>query len=801
MKIENILKRRVLILDGACGTSLHEMGMPSGVLPELWCLENRDVLCKLHRSYIEAGSDVIYSATFGANRVKLGDKKINISELNKKLALIAKDAAGSGETLVAGDISSTGKFVKPFGELDFNQAVDIFKEQVRGLIEAGVDLFAIETMMDIQEARAALIAVREISDKFTIVTMSYEKSGRTLNGTDPLSALITLESLGASAVGANCSSGPEDMKSIILKMKDYARVPLIAKPNAGMPEVIAGKTLFNMPEDRFAEAGKNLILSGVSIIGGCCGTTPQHIAALKREMKGLKPASKKLRRYSALSSAASSLVFDKDSPLIAVGEKINPSGKKKLQKSILNRNHSLIRELAREQELKGAKLLDLNVSVLGVDEKEAMLSAVSVLAVSSKLPLVIDSSDPDVIEAALRFYPGRAMVNSISGESEKLKKLLPVVKKYGAMFILLPLTSAGIPRSFQKRREAIDRLVKKVKEFGIKKESVVVDGITLAVSAEPEAGVELLKTIGYLSKKLEMNTIIGLSNISFGLPRRDIINKTFLSLAEERGLNLAILDSHKIKSSRKSKYAEKLLLAEDRGGKDFIKRFFGSNTVKHPVKSMNVRVDSADLIKDKISRAIIEGDRDIILELIKSALAKDITAINIVNKIMIPSIGIVGERFNRKECFLPQLISSAEVVKKAFSILEPYLKKKNSERRALVMVATVEGDIHDIGKNIVALIMSNHGFGVIDLGKDISAESIAREIRRYKPDIVGLSALMTTTMVNMERVVTLVRKERLNVKFMLGGAVVTEGYARSLKAFYAKDAVEAVRVVKKILSK
>ncbi|MDP8253860.1 MAG: homocysteine S-methyltransferase family protein [Candidatus Kaelpia aquatica] len=801
MKIESILKRRALILDGACGTSLYDMGMPSGVLPEIWCLENRDALRKLHKSYIEAGSDVIYSATFGANRIKLGDKKIDIVGLNKKLALIAKDVAGSGRVLVAGDISSTGKFVKPFGELDFNQAVDIFKEQVKGLLEADVDLFVIETMMDIQEARAALIAVREMSDKFTIVTMSYEKSGRTLNGTDPLSALITLESLGASAVGANCSSGPLDMKSVILKMKDYTNLPLVAKPNAGMPKVIAGETVFDMSEDRFAKAGKDLILSGVSIIGGCCGTTSRHIAALKRELKGLKPASKKLLRYSTLSSAASSLVFDKNSSLIAVGEKINPSGKKRLQKSILDKNYSLIRNLAREQELSGAKLLDLNVSVLGANEGETMLSAISVLAVSSKLPLLIDSLDPDVIEAALRFYPGRAMVNSISGESEKLKKLLPVIKKYGAMFILLPLTSVGIPRSFRKRRETIDRLIKKVKDFGIKKESIVVDGITLAVSAEPEAGVELLKTIEYISKELKMNTIIGLSNISFGLPRRDIINKTFLSLAEEKGLNLAILDSYKIKNSRKSKYAKSLLLVKDRGGRDFIKRFSNSIAAQHPVRPINIELDSVDFIKDKISRSIIEGDRDLILELIKSALAKGVAAIDIVNKIMIPSISTVGERFDNKECFLPQLISSAEVVKKAFSILEPYLKEDNSKRRALVMIATVEGDIHDIGKNIVALIMGNYGFSVIDLGKDVSAKIIVREIKRYKPDIVGLSALMTTTMVNMEKVLMLVRKEKLKVKFMLGGAVVTDGYAKSLKASYAKDAIEAVRVAKKILSK
>ena len=801
MNINNILKRRAIILDGACGTSLHGMGMPAGVLPELWCLENPGILSKLHKNYIDAGSDIIYSATFGANRVKIEDKKVNIVALNKRLALIAKDAAASSKVLVAGDISSTGRFVKPFGELDFNEAVDIFKEQVKGLLKAEVDLFVIETMMDIQEARAALLAVREMSNKFTIVTMSYEKSGRTLNGTDPLSALITLESLGASAVGANCSSGPVDMKKVILKMKDYARVPIVAKPNAGMPKMIANKTVFDMSEDRFAKAGKSLVLSGVSIIGGCCGTEPKHIEALKRELRGLKPCSKSSQKYSALSSATSSVIFNRDSSFISIGEKINPSGKKRLKRAILNKDYSVVRELAREQESSGVELLDLNVSTLGVNEKEAMLNAISALAVSSKTPLVIDSSDSDVIEAALRFYPGRAMVNSVSGESRKLKKLLPLVKKYGAMFILLPLTSAGIPKSFKKRKDVIDSLIKIIENYGIEKESVVVDGIALAVSAEPEAGSTLLKTVEYLSKKLKMNTVVGLSNISFGLPKRDIINKTALILAKERGLNMAILDPCKIKNALKSSYAKKLLLAEDRGGKDFIDHFSSHKTKERLNRLEKTQPVSTENIKSKIFQAIIVGDRELMPELIKAALAKDIIAMDIVNKVMIPAIGEVGESFDRKECFLPQLISSAEVVKRGFSILKPYLKKSESKREALIMIATVKGDIHDIGKNIVSLIMSNHGFEVVDLGKDISAKAMVRKIKRYKPDIVGLSALMTTTMVNMKEVVRLVREEELKVEFILGGAVVTRDYAKSLKASYAKDAIEAVRVVRRLLLK
>jgi 5-methyltetrahydrofolate--homocysteine methyltransferase len=801
MNIDNILKRRAVILDGACGTSLHSIGMPQGVLPEIWSLENPQILSKLHKGYIDAGADIIYSATFGANRIKIEDKRVDIRSLNKKLALIAKDAASSSKVLVAGDIGPTGRFVKPFGELDFDEAVGIFKEQIQGLLQAKVDLFVIETMIDIQEARAALLALREISDKFTIVTMSYERSGRTLNGTDPLSALITLESLGASAVGANCSSGPLDMKKVILKMKDYARIPIVAKPNAGMPKIVDAKTVFDMSAEKFAEAGKSLVLAGVSMIGGCCGTEPKHIEALKRELKQIKPVLKKPRRYSALSSATSNIILSKDSKFISIGEKINPSGKKRLRKAILNGEYSFIKNLAREQEAAGAELLDLNVSTLGADESDVMLAAISALAVSSSPPLVIDSSDPDVIEAALRFYPGRALINSISGESEKLKRLLPLVKKYGAMFILLPLTRSGITKSFNERKDVIDRLIKKIEDYGIKRDSIVVDAIALAVSAEPEAGLVLLDTVGYISKKLKMNAVIGLSNISFGLPRRDIINKTALLLAQERGLKMAILDPARIKDSRKSLYAKRLLLAKDRGGKDFVARFSGYQPRDYFKERDNIMPDSVKGIKSGISDAIFAGDKEFISELIKRALVKGITAIDIVNKVMIPAITLVGESFDRKDCFLPQLISSAEVVKRGFAVLEPDLKESTNKKEALVIIATVEGDIHDIGKNIVALIMSNHGFEVIDLGKDISARTILREIKRYKPDIVGLSALMTTTMVNMEEVLSLVRAENIKVEFMLGGAVVTEDYANNLKAFYAKDAVEAVRVARKILKR
>ncbi len=796
--IQNIIKKRVLILDGATGTQLQKRGMPQGVCPEIWCLKNPGVIESVHADYVSAGADIVYTCTFGANRLKLKQYgQHDPALINQRLVLIARKAVGS-KALVAGDIGPTGKFIEPFGRLSFEDAVNIFKEQARGLLRAGVDLFVIETMIDIQEARAALIAVKEVTDAFTIVTLTFEENGRTLNGTDAVTALITLQSLGADAVGCNCSSGPQQMLDLIKKMKPYAKVPLVAKPNAGMPLLIEGRTVFNMPENRFAFFGKKFLQNGVAFLGGCCGTTPAHIKALYGQVFGIRAVAPRLEAVSALSSASAHVIINAKKDLVVVGECINPTGKKKLQQELHQGKTAIARLLAREQEAKGARLLDVNVAASGVDEEKMLKKIISLLSVTSKIPLVIDSSNPYAIETALRIYPGRALINSISGESKKMKELLPIAAKYGAMFILLPLNEKGVPKTFIARKKIVKNLFKKAQGFGFRKEDIVIDGLVLTLSSSPRSAIETMKTIYWAAHSFNANTICGLSNISFGMPLRPLINITYRSLLKKQGLSM-IIDNPLQDKVLYNKKAESVLLGRDKDASRYIDY----------CKKMSNKKVSTELVKSKIKQdekpeiftAIVEGNRDEIKLKIKKALAEGINPEHIVHEIMIPAINKAGDLFDKKEYFLPQLIASAQTMKIAFGALEPYLKtsKGKSDKKKVVILATVQGDIHDIGKNIVALLLKNHGFSVVDLGKDVGAGRIIREIKKYNAPIVGLSALMTTTMVNMKEVVQLAKKEGLKCRFMAGGAVVTKSYASSLGAEYAANGVDAVRAVKRLI--
>jgi 5-methyltetrahydrofolate--homocysteine methyltransferase len=795
VQLLNTLAKKVLVLDGATGTELYKHGMPAGACPEKWCLENPKVTASIHSAYSASGSDIVYSSTFGANRVKLRAYGIkDVVGINKELALIAKDAVAK-KALVAGDIGSTGKFVKPFGSLEFEEAVDIFKEQAKGLLLGKVDLFVIETMMDIQEARAALLAVRELSDKFTIVTMTFEKSGRTLNGNDPQSALITLQSLGADAFGCNCSSGPQGMLKIISLMKPYATVPLVAKPNAGMPSLANGKTTFEMSALEFARLTAKLVSSGANLVGGCCGTHPEHIKQLKKAILNKKPIAPYQESIAALSSARGAFIFRKKVFTI-VGEKINPTGKKKLQQELKRGNLALLSQLAGNQQQQGAKILDVNVSMPKVEEKKLMLKAISTLAVCVELPLAIDSSNPKVIKEALRFYPGRALINSLSAEKHRLKTILPLAKKYGAMFILLPIAGREVPLTFKKRKKIIQKAIKEAKKVGFSDNDIIIDGLVMAVSSFSGASREALKTIEWCSNVLKYKSIVGLSNISFGLPGRHLINRAFLTLAKAKGLNSAIADPSDNRQE-KNKLAIDLLLNKKKASLKFINKY---SRLKAKQKVGKIKVIS---LPEQIAEAILEGNSACIAGIVKQALKDGVSAFVLIEKYMIPAIIKVGELFERKEYFLPQLIASAQSMKRGVKILKPLLKdaKFVKIKKAVIMLATVEGDIHDIGKNIVALLLENHGFEIIDLGKDVSAQKIIQEIKHCKPDIVGLSALMTTTMVNMREVIALAKKEGLKCKFMAGGAVVNKAYADSIGATYAKDGVEAVRIAKDLTAK
>ena len=793
MKIQNALKRKILILDGATGTELQKRGMPGGVCPEIWAVEHPEVITTIHSDYYRAGADIVYTCTFGANRIKLGEYNIqNVRQVNKKLALLARKAAPK-QAFVAGDIGPTGRFVAPSGDLDFNEAVSLFKEQITGLLEGGVDLFVIETMMDIQEARAALIAVKEKTDLFTMVTMTYENDGRTLNGTDPVTALITLQSLGADAVGCNCSTGPEGMLNFIKSMKPFATVPLAAKPNAGLPRLENGKTIFDMDSRTFGSFARQFVSAGINIMGGCCGTTPDHIARLKKSIKNRKPKAPVRKTLSALSSAKGFVILGKDSPLQIVGERINPTGKKALQEELLNGKTSLVRALAKEQAGKGAAFLDVNVGVPNSDETKTLKQVISLLSTISELPLVIDTSCPEAMAMALRFYPGRALINSISGEKEKCKKLLPVAAQYGAMFILLPLTDTCLPETADKRIKIIRRIAEKAAKLGLSRDDLVIDCLVMTASSNPQSPAETLKTIRWCSDVFKARTIIGLSNVSFGMPQRKWINATFLAQALSQGLNMAIANPSS-EVLMNIKRASDVLLGKDQDATQYIRHFSEESS---PIVVEKIQ---AQTLEQKIFQAIIEGNRDDITDFIHEALLSGTPAEKLVNAFMIPAITKVGDLFDQKQYFLPQLIAGAETMKKGVGFLEPHLKKNKKQRQhtPTILLATVENDIHDIGKNIVSLMLKNHGFHVIDLGKDVSSQEIIKQISHHNPVIVGLSALMTTTMVNIKEVIDLAKEKGLKCKFMAGGAVVTSQYARSIGARYAKDGVEAVKVSKQL---
>ncbi len=794
-KIKNLLNKKMVILDGAFGTELQKRGLPGGVCPEKWCLDNQQIVKSLYTSYQNAGAQIAYTCTFGANRFKLKQYNLekNTYQINVDLTRLAKEACGKN-TLVAGDIGPTGLFIEPFGTLAFEETVEAFKEQTRGLIDGGCDLIVVETMIDIQEARAALLAVKELADIFTIVSMTYEKDGHTLGGTSPQSAIITLQSLGADVVGCNCSAGPEQMIDFIKAMKPYATVPLLAKPNAGMPRLKGNKTIFEMDAKTFASFGTSLAKAGANLLGGCCGTTPEHIRALSRAVGRRKPVLPSLKSISALSSARGFLDIKENEPLYLVGERINPTGKKALQQELIEGKLSIIRQMAQEQESQGASLLDVNIGQPGIDEVQTIKNVIGLLSTSSRLPLAIDSSRIETIEAALRLYPGRMLINSISGEKEKINKLLPLAAKYGAMFILLPLTGGELPKTAEKRQMIIKTIFRKAQKFGFTKDDFVVDGLTMAVASDAQAAQETLATLNWCKKTFGCKTILGLSNVSFGMPGRPWLNAAFLAMAQYCGLTMAIANPASVEFMNVKKAGD-ALTAREKASLHFINHFSQQAPAPTPTSV------TSTMPEEKVLTAIQNGDKDNITTLLDDAMQSGRSASQLVDEFMIPAIVRVGDFYEKKIYFLPQLMAAAETMKKALAHLDPFLKKAATANKGKIILATVRGDIHDIGKNIVALLLRNYGYRVIDLGKDVSAQVIVSTAKKEKPHIIGLSALMTTTMVYMKDVITLARAQGIRTDFIVGGAVVTDAYAKSIGASFAKDGVEAVKVVDCLMKK
>lgn len=813
-EFQALIKEHPIFLDGATGSNLQKKGMPTGVCPEKWILDNAQVLLDLQKEFVDAGSHIVYAPTFTANRIKLKEYGLEdqIRQMNHDLVAISKEAT-KDRALVAGDITMTGEQLAPMGTLDFEELVDIYKEQIGYLEEAGVDLLVVETMMSLQETRAAIIAAKEVSNLAIMATMTFESDGRTLYGTDAQTAAVVLESLGAAAIGTNCSTGPDKMTEIIRQMAAVTTVPIIAKPNAGLPSLDeAGNTIYDMEAPEFAASMKELVEAGASILGGCCGTTPEYIRMLKETTGTLPIIHRQPSARRLLTSERQTISFGLDDNFIIVGERINPTGKKKLQAQLREGSMEMVADFAESQEACGAGILDVNMGMSGVDEKELMLNAIETVTGITSLPLSLDSSYVEVLEAALRRYPGRALINSISYETAKLEALLPIAKKYGAMFILLPLSDEGLPKSLEEKITIIKTMEARALELGMRKEDIIVDGLVATVGANKKAAIETLETIRYC-KENGLATICGLSNISFGLPERSFVNTTFLTMAIQAGLTMAIANpSQELLVS--CAYASDLLLNKEGADIRYIQLMDAVKAKREaleespaantgiPIHGMRKETASNQgTILDKVYADVMKGNGKNIVEDTKQALAEGHEAKELLDQVLLKAINDVGELFDKGKYFLPQLIASAEAMKLSIEYLEPLLAQGNSGKNMpTVVIATVEGDIHDIGKNLVALMLKNYGFQVIDLGKDVPKERIIEAAKEHHAQVIALSALMTTTMQQMKHVIQYAKEKDVNAKIIIGGAVITQEYADEIGADgYSKDAADAVKVTKKLL--
>ncbi|GFO70005.1 5-methyltetrahydrofolate--homocysteine methyltransferase [Geomonas limicola] len=795
------IEERVLILDGAMGTMLQERGLKPGQSPEELNITAPEIVAGVHQAYLDAGADIIVTNTFGGTSEKLSHYGLadRLVEINQKAVEIAKKVAGD-KAYVAGSMGPTGRFVEPVGDLSFDAMRDMFKAQAAALIDAGCDLLTLETFLDIKEIRAAVIAIREISQEIPVIAMlTFEEKGRSVLGSPPEAAAITLEAVGASIVGSNCGLGVDGIYEILSAMRRVTRLPLICQANAGLPVLKDGKTLFPGTPDEMASYHDRLIELGVRIIGGCCGTTPAHIQVMQQALSGKqKPFSRPPEAgITWLSSRGSFAAIGGGHKTALIGERINPTGKKLYSQELRDGKVSYIRREAMEQTELGATLLDVNVGTPGIDEPAAMERAVFCVQGAVQTPLVLDSSSPAALEAGLKAADGKVLINSVNGEEKSLAAVLPLAKKYGAALVCLTLDEAGIPADAAGRVAIAEKIAQAAGKAGISRDQLVVDCLTLTVSAEPKGAVVALQAIRQVSGKLQLNTVLGVSNISFGLPSRPLISSTFFAMAMEAGLTAAIVNVKEAPMLSAWRSAM-VLLGRDPNAAGYIDAY------------KNVVADSAPAaataepegIRGRLAKAVIDGDLENVVGLVEIALAEGLTPMEVSSEALLKGLEEVGRRFDKGAFFLPQVMLSADTMKAAFTRLKQELSGGGLANLGRILMATVEGDIHDIGKNIVVTLLENHGFEVIDLGKNVPAERILYEAQAHQVDAVGLSALMTTTMAQMEQVVALLKREGVKTFTMVGGAVVTQQYADEIGAdLYAKDAMEAVERIKKLLAK
>ena len=792
--------KKILILDGAMGTQLQEKNiLKTGESPDYLNVTHKKDIQDIHKSYLQAGADIIVTNTFGANRIKLSEFGLadKVYEINYNAVELAKEVV-KDNGFVSLSIGPTGQFIEPVGDADFDEIKEIFKEQAKGALDAGTDLFSLETFMDIKELKAAVIGIRELSDKPIIAMMTFAEDGRSILGTSPEVFAKTMEVMDVDVIGANCSVGPDKLNEFVKKMAQVTKKPLIIQPNAGIPRLVDGKTIFPVGALEFSKYADEF-KEYASIIAGCCGTSPEHIRLLAQKTKGLKVKERSIPKTTALTSRSEIVNMGYNRPVVFIGERLNPTGKKKLKEQLKEGKTGLYRKEAIDQTEHGAKVLDINVGVPMIDEAAMMKKCVLAVQSVVSTPLVIDSSSYEALEAGLKAADGKVLINSVNGSKDSMDMVLPLAKKYGAAVLALLLDETGIPETASDRIKILDRIVKEAAKYGISEENIVADSLALTVGSDKKRAFETLKTIKAVKDKYGITTTLGLSNVSFGLPNRMLINSAFLAMAVFNGLDSAIMNPYD-NLLWQIKYASDLIVDRDKDASIYIENA-SDISIDSFSKRKSTKIESGfekGSLEDKLYMCVIEGNEEDIVVLTKEAL-KTKKPLEISNEILIPALRAVGDLYDKGIYFLPQMIKSANAMKKAFNILKEVIKKSavKEEKGKTIVMATVKGDIHDIGKNIVSLLLETNGFEVVDLGKNVDDDTIIKAIEETSASAVGLSALMTTTMINMKSVIDKIKEKGLRVKIMIGGAATTEEFAKKIGAdFYAKDAIEAVKVAK-----
>ncbi len=789
MNIRDFIKNNIVYLDGGMGTLLQKSGLQPGELPEHWNISHPEVIREIHKNYYDSGSNVVNTNTFGANTLKF-----SIDELDEIICHAVKNAdearkasSGEQEKFIALDVGPTGKLLKPLGDLDFEDAVKIFAETIRLGVKYGVDLITIETMNDSYETKAAVLAAKESSDLPIIVTNAYGENGRLMTGANPAVMTAMLEGMGVDAIGANCSLGPKQLMDVMNELLKYCSVPVAFKPNAGLPKSDGKVTYYDVDADEFAQDIKLSVENGVRIVGGCCGTTPEYIKKVCELTRGMKPKEIEKKTYSVCTSYNKPVFFG-EKPIL-IGERINPTGKKRFKQALLENDIGYILQEAVNQQAKGVHVLDVNVGLPGIDEAQMLTTSVCELQCVTDLPLQIDSSDPVAMESALRRYNGKAMINSVNGKEENMNAIFPLVKKYGGFVVALTLDEKGIPSTVEGRMKIARKILLTAALYGINKKDIIFDPLAMTVSADKMSAVTTLETVKKITEQLGCNTSLGVSNVSFGLPSRELVNAAFFTTAMENGLSAAIMNPYSARMME-AYYSFNVVKGLDDNCMDFIN--FASQQEVQPT----VKHESSLTLKEAIGKGLKEKSSEI-----TTAMLGENAPLDIVNSHVIPALDDVGKRFEEKKLFLPQLLMSAEAAKASFEVIKAAMAADgNSVKKGNIVIATVHGDIHDIGKNIVKLLLENYGYNVIDLGKNVPPETVLNAVIENHAPLVGLSALMTTTVPAMEETVKLVKEKAPWCKTVVGGAVLTQDYADKIGADkYAADAMESVRYAETVI--